>query len=134
MSPPETACSGMGWSVFGCSSALNAQVAALDLLKKIRRIGMVLLSLIPYPKASPDTLVDFDRSLNVCVAQLRSVLNDDSEAPRFIQTVPRRGYRFVAPVVTPEPPKRPIPQSRDWRWTVLAGIAVLFAIPVVYFA
>ena len=81
-----------------------------------------------------DTFVDFDRNLNVCVAQLRSVLNDDSEAPRFIQTVPRRGYRFVAPVVTPEPPKPPVPQPRDRRWTLLAGIAVLFAIPVVYFA
>jgi TolB-like protein/DNA-binding winged helix-turn-helix (wHTH) protein/Flp pilus assembly protein TadD len=81
-----------------------------------------------------DTFVDFDRNLNVCVAQLRSVLNDDSEAPRFIQTVPRRGYRFVAPVVTPEPPKPAVLQSRDWRWRLLAGIAVLFAIPVVYFA
>jgi TolB-like protein/DNA-binding winged helix-turn-helix (wHTH) protein len=45
-----------------------------------------------------EVFVDFDRSLNVCVAQIRSVLNDDSDAPRFIQTVPRRGYRFVAPV------------------------------------
>jgi DNA-binding winged helix-turn-helix (wHTH) protein/TolB-like protein/Tfp pilus assembly protein PilF len=42
--------------------------------------------------------VDFDRALNVCVAAIRSALNDDSEASRFIQTVPRQGYRFVAPV------------------------------------
>jgi TolB-like protein/DNA-binding winged helix-turn-helix (wHTH) protein/Tfp pilus assembly protein PilF len=45
-----------------------------------------------------DTFVDFDRNLNVCVAQIRSTLNDDSDAPRFIQTVPKRGYRFIAPV------------------------------------
>ena len=53
----------------------------------------------------PGTFVDFDRSLNVCIAQLRAALNDDSEGARFIETVPRRGYRFVAPVVTnpPEP-------------------------------
>jgi len=45
-----------------------------------------------------ETFVDFDRSLNVCIAQIRAALNDDSESPRFIQTVPRKGYRFVTPV------------------------------------
>jgi DNA-binding winged helix-turn-helix (wHTH) protein/TolB-like protein/Tfp pilus assembly protein PilF len=45
-----------------------------------------------------ETFVDFDRSLNVGIAQIRAALNDDSDSPRFIQTVPRRGYRFVAPV------------------------------------
>jgi TolB-like protein/DNA-binding winged helix-turn-helix (wHTH) protein/Tfp pilus assembly protein PilF len=45
-----------------------------------------------------DTFVDFDRNLNVCVAQIRATLNDDSDAPRFIQTVPKRGYKFIAPV------------------------------------
>ncbi len=58
-----------------------------------------------------EVYVDFDRGLNVCIAQIRAALNDDSEAARFIQTVPRRGYRFVAPVeavtnVT-EPARRP---------------------------
>ncbi len=47
-----------------------------------------------------EVFVDFDRGLNVCIAQIRAALNDDSEAARFIQTVPRRGYRFVAPVET----------------------------------
>ena len=45
-----------------------------------------------------DTFVDFDRNLNVCVAQIRTALNDDADSPRFIQTVPKRGYRFIAPV------------------------------------
>jgi TolB-like protein/DNA-binding winged helix-turn-helix (wHTH) protein/Tfp pilus assembly protein PilF len=45
-----------------------------------------------------DVFVDFDRNLNVCVAQIRAALNDDSDAPRFIQTVPKRGYKFIAPV------------------------------------
>src|SRR5260370_3991926 len=45
-----------------------------------------------------EVFVDFDRGLNVSIAQIRAALNDDSESPRFIQTVPRRGYRFVAPV------------------------------------
>jgi TolB-like protein/DNA-binding winged helix-turn-helix (wHTH) protein/Tfp pilus assembly protein PilF len=45
-----------------------------------------------------DTFVDFDRNLNVCITQIRSALNDDSEAPRYIQTAPKQGYRFIAPV------------------------------------
>ncbi len=47
----------------------------------------------------PDgTHVDFDGSLNVILKKLRAVLDDDSDNPRFIETVPRSGYRFIAPV------------------------------------
>jgi TolB-like protein/DNA-binding winged helix-turn-helix (wHTH) protein/Tfp pilus assembly protein PilF len=45
-----------------------------------------------------DTFVDFDHSLNTAVMRLREALSDSSENPRFIETLPRRGYRFVAPV------------------------------------
>src|SRR5258708_5953261 len=57
-----------------------------------------------------DTFVDFDRNLNVCMAQIRAALNDDADSPRFVQTVPRRGYRFVAPVerVTAAEPVPPV--------------------------
>jgi DNA-binding winged helix-turn-helix (wHTH) protein/tetratricopeptide (TPR) repeat protein len=44
------------------------------------------------------TNVDFDGSLNVILKKLRAALDDDSDNPRFIETVPRRGYRFIAPV------------------------------------
>jgi DNA-binding winged helix-turn-helix (wHTH) protein/tetratricopeptide (TPR) repeat protein len=44
------------------------------------------------------TYVDFDGSLNVILKKLRAALDDDSDNPRFIETVPRRGYRFIAPV------------------------------------
>jgi DNA-binding winged helix-turn-helix (wHTH) protein/TolB-like protein/tetratricopeptide (TPR) repeat protein len=44
------------------------------------------------------TYVDFDGSLNVIVKKLRTAIDDDSENPRFIETVPRRGYRFIAPI------------------------------------
>jgi DNA-binding winged helix-turn-helix (wHTH) protein len=43
------------------------------------------------------TYVDFDGSLNVILKKLRATLEDDSDNPRFIETVPRRGYRFIAP-------------------------------------
>lgn len=45
-----------------------------------------------------DTFVDFERGLNFCILQVRTALGDQSDNPRFIQTVPRRGYRFIAPV------------------------------------
>jgi TolB-like protein/DNA-binding winged helix-turn-helix (wHTH) protein len=60
-----------------------------------------------------DTFVDFDASLNSCITQLRSALGDDPESPRFIETVPRHGYRFVGRVESP--PKSPVaerPRSR----------------------
>ncbi|HEX2715714.1 MAG TPA: winged helix-turn-helix domain-containing protein, partial [Candidatus Acidoferrales bacterium] len=45
-----------------------------------------------------DTFVDYDHSLNTAVNKLREALNDSADNPRFIQTIPRRGYRFIAPV------------------------------------
>lgn len=45
-----------------------------------------------------DTFVDFDHSLNSAVKKLRQALNDDPDVPRFIETLPRRGYRFIAPL------------------------------------
>src|ERR1700745_3703396 len=47
---------------------------------------------------SADTFVDFDHGLNNAVARIREVLDDSSDAPRYIETMPRRGYRFIAPL------------------------------------
>jgi len=45
-----------------------------------------------------DTHVDFESSLNFCIRQIRSTLADNAENPRFIQTYPKRGYRFIPPI------------------------------------
>ncbi len=50
-----------------------------------------------------NTFVDFEQGLNFCIKQLRGALGDEAENPRFVETVPRRGYRFIAPVVRPKP-------------------------------
>ena len=50
-----------------------------------------------------DTFVDFDTGLNSAVKKLRDVLADSADQPRYIETIPRRGYRFVAPLVDPSP-------------------------------
>ncbi|MGA7411602.1 MAG: winged helix-turn-helix domain-containing protein, partial [Bryobacteraceae bacterium] len=60
-----------------------------------------------------DTFVDFDQSLNKAVNRLREVLNDDASQPRYIETVPRRGYRFVAHVQDVSPAPETVPPVID---------------------
>jgi len=72
-----------------------------------------------------DTHVDFDRGLNFSVRQIRAALGDDAEAPRYVQTVPRRGYRFVAPSAGCEPRKPPRAPLLRSRLAALVGVAAL---------
>ena len=53
------------------------------------------------------TFIDFEQGVNYAIKQVREALNDDSDNPLYIQTVPKRGYRFIAPVegASPAPPK-----------------------------
>jgi TolB-like protein/DNA-binding winged helix-turn-helix (wHTH) protein/Tfp pilus assembly protein PilF len=53
-----------------------------------------------------DTFVDFDHALNTAVKKIRAALNDEADSPRYLETVPRRGYRFIAPVQTEMTPAR----------------------------
>jgi TolB-like protein/DNA-binding winged helix-turn-helix (wHTH) protein len=90
----------------------------------------------------PDgTFVDFDRGLNKAVLHLREALGDSAEHPQFIETLPRKGYRFVAPVTQdlPEVPtastipvsERPIrPRFRLW----MAAVLVLAIVAIVMVA
>src|SRR5688500_18840356 len=48
------------------------------------------------------THVDFERGLNFCIAQVRAALRDSADSPRFVETVPKQGYRFIAPIRRPE--------------------------------
>ena len=81
------------------------------------------------------TYVDFDGSLNVILKKLRTAIDDNPDNPRFIETIPRRGYRFIAPVETIEPQSFTQPltsgstQSDEWRRLALLqlrddGVAV----------
>src|SRR5215468_3355249 len=58
-----------------------------------------------------DTFVDFDHGLNAAVKRLRDALGDTAESPRYIETLPRQGYRFIATGVpdTIQPEKRQSP-------------------------
>src|SRR5712691_6843493 len=81
-----------------------------------------------------DTFVDFDNSLNTAINKLREALGDSADNPRFIETLPRRGYRFIAPVTGVDGTTRgtAMGASAPWRPSsrkivVAAAIAVLAA-------
>jgi DNA-binding winged helix-turn-helix (wHTH) protein len=64
----------------------------------IENAGQVVRRQTLCEKLWPDTYVAFEHSLNTAVNKLRSVLGDGAQSPRYIETRPRLGYRFVAPV------------------------------------
>jgi DNA-binding winged helix-turn-helix (wHTH) protein/TolB-like protein len=86
---------------------------------------------------SKETHVDFDRGLAYLISQIRSALGDSAENPRFVQTLPRKGYKFIAPVQvtvaapTPElpnampPPGPDVPAVSRPRWPWIAVVAVV---------
>ena len=52
-----------------------------------------------------DTYVDFEHSLNAAIKRLRAALGDSADAPRYVETLPRQGYRFIAPLSSPAVPQ-----------------------------
>jgi Tol biopolymer transport system component/DNA-binding winged helix-turn-helix (wHTH) protein len=120
---------------------LSGQSAQL-LVILVKRSGQLIsredLRLALWPQ---DTYVDFDRGLNNCISRIREALGDSVSAPRYIETLPKQGYRFIAEVRVPGPvqtavndpvlqsPVEPDPVTpkpavsrppHDRRWTVIA--------------
>jgi DNA-binding winged helix-turn-helix (wHTH) protein len=66
-----------------------------------------------------DTFVDFDHSLNTAVNKIREALGDSASSPRYLETLPRRGYRFIAPVNGTEVPSAShATQENTWKETI----------------
>ena len=94
-----------------------------------------------------DTFVDFDRSLNTAINRVREALGDSAENPRFVETLPRRGYRFIAEVQSPSNRLTPgtlgerprveqavVPHTGPRRWTWMltsSALAVILLIGAV---
>src|SRR5437667_367277 len=79
-----------------------------------------------------DTFVDFDHGLNAAVKRLRDALGDSAENPRFVETLARRGYRFLAPVELPgkAPPagQTSVIAGLRWRFLAVGFLVVISAI------
>ena len=143
--------------VIGAGRRARLQVQSLELLKALleqpgRMVSRDELRQRLWPT---DTFVDFDHGLNAAVRRLRETLGDSADAPRFIETIPRRGYRLIsttdlapppgpapAPLVfasaSPEPVDEPSaaveaplpigPRARVWRWLPLISAGMCAAI------
>src|SRR5215475_6957563 len=83
-----------------------------------------------------DTFVDFDHSLNAAIRRLREALGDSAENPRFVETVARRGYRFIGPVnglasaADSQRQEGATPYPRKWLWAGGAVLVVLLVIGI----
>jgi DNA-binding winged helix-turn-helix (wHTH) protein len=100
-------------------AAFELDMQAHELLKNGRRVGVApqALRLLEFLATRPrrlvtreeirqeiwseTTFVDFEQGINKSIRQIRDALNDDAERPRFVETLPRRGYRFIANVEYP---------------------------------
>ena len=92
----------------------------------------------------PDTFVDVDHNLNTAINKIREALGDSSESPRFVETLPRRGYRFIGPVEKKDPAEmqvgppasdtaKAVPSSRWPRRFLMLGGACLLLIAALAF-
>ena len=70
-----------------------------------------------------ETYVDFEGGLNFAIRQIRSVLEDSVERPRFLETVPKRGYRFIAQVNDTSSVQVRTPESSDTRSKLISNLA-----------
>jgi TolB-like protein/DNA-binding winged helix-turn-helix (wHTH) protein len=102
---------------------------------------------------SSDVFVDFDQGLNKSIQKLREALGDSAESPRYIETIPRTGYRFIAPVMgsldsnklapqanqtpanedTPSVPPGGRGVGQRWIWLALVGFAVVVLLTAGWF-
>jgi DNA-binding winged helix-turn-helix (wHTH) protein/TolB-like protein len=97
-----------------------------------------------------DTFVEFDHALNTAIKKIRAALCDDAATPRYIETIPKRGYRWIAPLRTPwEPPEAAAPlelrttteqpvqrvkaKTLSSGWMLLAGFLLLWLLILVGF-
>jgi Tol biopolymer transport system component/DNA-binding winged helix-turn-helix (wHTH) protein len=83
-----------------------------------------------------DTFVEFDHSLNTAINKIRDALGDSAATPRFIETVPRRGYRFVAPVKNLKSEVPEVRHGRHWKWKrisiALGSVVAVVAVVLIF--
>jgi DNA-binding winged helix-turn-helix (wHTH) protein/Tol biopolymer transport system component len=81
-----------------------------------------------------DTFVDFDHSLNAAIRRLRDALGDSAENPRYVETVARRGYRFLIPVngaralIVTQPTRKPGVELQHWTIFVSCGLLLVLGV------
>src|ERR1700694_3862657 len=94
-----------------------------------------------------ETFVDFEHSINLCIREIRTALSDDAATPRYVETLPRQGYRFIAPIqeprqsandpaldlqrpspIGPATPVAPLPRRAYWPVALFGAVVLAMAI------
>src|SRR5262245_37491624 len=109
-----------GWSVDRVSGEISRaghttrlpQQPLRILIELYDRAGTVVTRAQLVKALWPAGIVDFDNGLNVAMRKLRVALDDVGDTPRYIETLPRVGYRFIGKSVAPAPVPPPPPQRR----------------------
>ena len=83
---------------------------------------------------SGDTFVDFESGLNTAANRLRLALGDSAEHPRYIETLARSGYRFVAQLEAVTEPAISAAPPKNWRWAIPGVLVILLAAAAVWWA
>lgn len=116
----------------GRATRLAPQPATL-LAELARRPGELVTREELQAAVWPHSKVEFDQGLNSCIRKIRKVLGDNADVPTYIETHPRRGYRFIAPVerIGADPPRRDgsgsAPFARRWKEAAAIGLVFLLA-------
>ena len=105
----------------GATTRLEPQPARVLAVLIERAGGVVSREELQQRVWSADTFVDCERGLNYCIAQIRAALGDSAAEPRVLETLPRRGYRFIAPVRDAASASG----ARSWRRPAMAATAAL---------
>ena len=95
---------------------VKLQDQPLQVLEQLLRRPGALVTREELQKAlwPADTFVEFDQGLNTAIKKIRLALGDSADNPRFVETVPRKGYRFIAPVDSPVPLAKKLGTSPIW--------------------
>jgi len=139
-----------GWRVERDLNKISRDEKSVQLEPKVMDV-LIFLALHPGEVQSrqeilralwPDTFVS-DEVLTYCISELRHALEDDAKKPQIIQTIPRRGYRLIAPVVSleqrepphspPLPPMQPVPHKARWLYLASFTAVAILAVVLVWY-
>ncbi len=112
---------------------LQPQPAKLLVLLATHRGEIVTRGEIQKALWGDDTFVDFEHGINFSIKQIREALGDSAEKPRFVETVPRIGYRFIAAAESEVAPAN-LPARRQWKSLAIAASAAIIGVGVLAFS
>src|SRR5712692_1394988 len=114
----------------GHTIRLRPQAAKILVLLASRPGQLVTREVLREKIWGSETFVDFEHGLNLCIREVRAALDDDADTPRYVDTLPKRGYRFIATVDGAKQAARPF----GWRSVAVVATILLAMVAVTLIA